>query len=209
MGSLMETGIPMCHENFADRNIPGNFYWLNPPPTHDFDGGLWISTGPETDFWQRTHYGFCRDDGHCLLTRLAGDFQFSTRVDFEPVTQYDQCGLIIRVDPENWIKISTEYETPEHSRLGSVVTNLGYSDWATQTVSSAIGQRCYRASRRGDDFLLEYGDDGQHWDQLRITHLHRATPELAVGIYACSPVGRDFHCCFRWLEIDDNRWQQE
>ena len=201
-------GADMREERFTGEALPEGFEWLNAPPEHRLGDGLEIVTGPETDFWQGTHYGFRRDDGHCLLTRLTGDFALGTRVRFEPANQYDQCGLIVRVDAENWIKVSTEYETPEHSRLGSVVTNLGYSDWATQTVPSSVRERDYRISRRGDDFLLESAVDGGAWDQLRIAHLHGATPELAVGVYACSPVGRAFRCRFELLTIDDNHWQR-
>jgi len=199
----------MRQEHFSDHALPEGFYWFNPPPGQRLGAGLEMITGPETDFWQRTHYGFRRDDGHCLFTRLHGDFQFTTRVSFEARNQYDQCGLMIRADAENWIKLSTEYETPAHSRLGSVVTNLGYSDWATQTVSSGIRQRWYRASRRGLDFLLEASLDGDDWEQLRIAHLHRAGAELEAGVYACSPVGRDFRCRFAFVETDDNHWQAE
>ncbi|MFN2340367.1 MAG: DUF1349 domain-containing protein [Halanaerobium sp.] len=46
--------------------------------------------------------------------------------------------MILRLDRENWIKISTEYEDQKISRLGSVVTNPNYSDWATEDISSEI-----------------------------------------------------------------------
>jgi regulation of enolase protein 1 (concanavalin A-like superfamily) len=192
--------------NFAEAHIPPNFYWLNVPLSFDYQQGLKLITKPHTDFWQGTHYGFRRDDGHCLLTELAGDFQVQTSVTFQPVSQYDQCGLIIRVDAKNWLKCSVEFENSSISRLGSVVTNLGFSDWATQTISSTIQRMDYRASRRGSDFLLEYSPDGSQWHQMRIAHLHHCPPTLQVGLYACSPVGERFECCFKYFEMADNAW---
>jgi len=187
--------------DFREPALPPDFHWLNPPLRHRLGHGLELFTDQATDFWQRTHYGFRRDNGHALLNAIAGDFALTTRVEFQPLSQYDQCGLMVRVDPENWIKFSTEFEDAQHSRLGSVVTNLGYSDWATQDVSSGQRERWYRIRRDGDDFLLEHSDDGRGWHQQRIAHLHRATNSLEAGVYACSPIGEAFWCRFHFLEI--------
>jgi regulation of enolase protein 1 (concanavalin A-like superfamily) len=193
-------------EKFQQPTLPKSFYWFNEPAKYHLGSGLEIYTDKETDFWQRTHYGFQRDDGHCLLTRQSGDFCLMTHVEFRPREQYDQCGLIVRIDRENWIKVSTEYESEECSRLGSVVTNLGYSDWATQDISSNYSEMWYRISKNGADFLLENSFDGQTWLQLRITHLHKLSNPLEVGVYACSPIGKDFWCRFDLLEISKNEW---
>lgn len=189
--------------------IPEGFFWFNEPRHYFFEEGLNILTSANTDFWQGTHYGFRRDNGHALLTRTQGDFTLSTQTEFEAKTKYDQCGLLARVDSRNWIKCSVEYENADQSRLGSVVTHLGYSDWATQDVSSNIRLVGYRLSRRGQDFLLEYALEPGDWRQMRVAHLHEAGASLAVGIYACSPLGENFHCRFRFISLDPNRWHAE
>ncbi len=193
-------------ETFTAPGMPVGFYWFNPPDTYHFGHGAEIVTNPETDFWQTTHYGFQRDDGHCLFTRITGDFTMTTHVTFKPRSQYDQCGLMVRANAQNWIKMGIEYEDTAVSRLGSVVTNLGYSDWATQDISSAVSERWYRLSRNGNDFLLEQAADGKTWQQMRITHLQSGAPQLEVGPYACSPIGRDFWCRFTQVEITLNQW---
>jgi uncharacterized protein len=192
---------------FDTQQLPESFFWFNEPKRYFFNRGLNLITAAKTDFWQSTHYGFRRDDGHCLLTTVAGDFSLTTQVDCSPTTQYDQCGLMVRLDPENWIKCSVEYESPSLSRLGSVVTNWGYSDWATQDIGSTVTTMGYRISRHGQDFLLEYAPDGVTWQQMRITHLHEAKRALAIGIYACSPLGEEFHCRFHFVEIGENQWR--
>jgi uncharacterized protein len=193
-------------EQFLQPSLPGGFYWFNEPTHYHLGEGLEISTDEKTDFWQNTHYGFQRDDGHCLLTRRTGDFSLVTHVEFHPREKYDQCGLIVRIDSQNWIKVSTEYESEQGSRLGSVVTNLGYSDWATQDIASSHREMWYRISKKGSDFLLENSYDGQAWFQLRITHLHKVTEYYEIGVYACSPIGKDFRCRFKSLEILENDW---
>jgi len=56
-----------------------------------------------------------------------------------------------------------EYHNPEFSTLGSVVTNLGYSDWAFQNTSSNTNKVHYRLSRKGSDFLIEFSLDGKNF----------------------------------------------
>lgn len=99
------------------------------------------------------------------------------------LTMYDQCGLFKRIDHDNWIKISTEYENENISRLGSVVTNLGYSDWSTTDISSEIRSMWYRIRKKGNDYLIDNSWDGENWKQMIITHLHQGTEQLEVGIY--------------------------
>jgi uncharacterized protein len=191
---------------FYEKRIPEGFFWLNEPAKYYFDRGLYLITDTKTDFWQRTHYGFRKDDGHCLLTRMSGDFSIRTEVEFSPTSKYDQCGLFARIDTDNWIKASMEYENPERSRLGSVVTNFGYSDWASQDVSSDVKSMFYRLSRREKDILIEYSKDDTRWHQMRVAHLHTLNDAIEIGVYACSPVGDGFQCKFPFIEIGKNTW---
>lgn len=185
-----------------DNQLPDDFYWFNEPPEYHFDQGLIIKTEPETDFWQRTHYGFQKDSGHCLLTDIEGDFSFSVQVEYKPEAVYDQVGLMVRIDEENWIKISAEYEDEQISKLGSVVTNLGYSDWATEDISSEITFMWYRVKKKNNNFFIENSWDGENWSQMRMTHLHQKVDELAVGIYACSPKESSFEAKIKDILID-------
>lgn len=193
---------------FTD-SISDEFYWFNEPTKVHVGNGLEIWTDSGTDFWQRTHYGFRNDNGHCLLQDIEGDFTLSTQVEFRPQGQYDQCGLVLRLDEDNWIKASTEYISPENSKLGSVVTNLGYSDWATQDISPDVGQLWYRASKRGSDVRLDFSLDGVVWQQMRICHLHQPSAKITVGVYACSPLENSLWCRFNWLTFGPNEWEKE
>ncbi|HTP27940.1 MAG TPA: DUF1349 domain-containing protein [Anaeromyxobacteraceae bacterium] len=180
--------------------------WLNPPPSHRSGGGLHLETGARTDFWQRTHYGFRHDDGHFWALLVAGDFTLEARARWTPRAQYDHCGLMVRAGPESWIKCSVEREDDRRSYLGSVVTNLGFSDWATQEVGAEVREMSYRVSRRDDDFLVECASDGTDWHQLRVAHLHGCPEVLSAGVYACSPVGERFACTFEYLELRPCGW---
>lgn len=196
------------YSSFINRS-DNEFYWFNEPIKYSFDNGLSFKTSPFTDFWQKTHYGFEKDDGHCYITDLKGDFTFSSFVTFSYNEQYDQCGLIFRIDKDNWVKVSLEYENSTISRLGSVVTNNGYSDWATQDVSSEITSIWYRVHRKGQDYLLEFSHDNQIWNQLRVLHLHKDTEVISIGVYACSPKDSSFTCKVNKIIIDKCMWDEE
>jgi len=191
----------MKRYDFKSAQVPDGFYWLNEPKKYFFEQGLNLITRENTDFWQTTHYGFKRDNGHCLLTKARGDFSIKTQTEFTPESRYDQCGLIARIDSENWIKCSVEHENSELSRLGSVVTNRGFSDWATQDISSDITSVMYQIRKRGKDFLIEYSLDDREWHQIRVARLHEFKDTLDIGVYACSPDGGDFKCKFYFIEI--------
>jgi len=184
-----------------------SYRWLN-PPRHDIkDGKLIVFTSPETDFWQRTHYGFQKDNGHCYIKKVNYNFSVTVRTESYPDKQYDQCGLIVRIDGDNWIKASMEYENTNHYRLGSVVTNNGFSDWATLDIKNKTVVMWYRIQNNENDFLIEYSSDGKDWNQLRITHLFNSFSYLQVGIYACSPMDSSFTAIFDNYKLEKSNWK--
>ncbi len=130
--------------------------WINRPSSSQVtDSSVEIITEPSTDFWQRSYYGFRNDNAPALLFTSDVNFTLTARVKFDYKKQFDQCGLIIYIDSDNWFKSSIEFENDDFSRLGSVVTNSGYSDWATSDIKLPT-EIWYRLSRRGPDFLVEY-----------------------------------------------------
>ena len=85
--------------------------------------------------------------------------------------RFDQCGVVMYLDSENWLKGSIEYENDNFQHLGSVVTNNGYSDWATTEIDAEIKSMWYRLSRREDDYCIECSEDGIRFKQMRICHM--------------------------------------
>ncbi|MDO4806473.1 MAG: DUF1349 domain-containing protein [Coriobacteriales bacterium] len=95
-----------------------------------------------------TYYHFRNDNAPALqLTTDEPFFSFVACCDFSGAHQrFDQCGVVMYLDSENWVKGSVEYENDEFCHLGSVVTNHGWSDWATtevKLVSSSKTPRSY------------------------------------------------------------------
>ncbi len=183
------------------------FFWINKPGVFVIESnGLTIFTDPETDFWQQTYYGFQNDNGHVFVKEFEDDFTFSVKTDFKALNQYDQCGIILYQDSGNWLKASVEYENKSFARLGSVVTNLGYSDWASTDIPSEVGSMWYRISRRGQDFCIENSTDGNIFMQMRIFHMHNPIAFARVGVYACSPLKSSFKVTFSNLKSGPCVW---
>ena len=75
-------------------------------------------------------------------------FSFIVKTQFQSKCRFDQCGIVMYLDSENWLKASIEYENDRFQHLGSVVTNHGFSDWATTEIDADIKSMWYRFSRR-------------------------------------------------------------
>jgi regulation of enolase protein 1 (concanavalin A-like superfamily) len=108
---------------------------------------------------------------------------------------------------ENWLKGSVEYENEEFQHLGSVVTNNGYSDWATTAIPANVKTMWYRFSRREDDYCIECSSDGQAFSQMRVCHMPAAADEISFGIYACSPEESSFTAIFSDMKITECTWK--
>lgn len=185
-----------------------DFNWINQPTNYELHSkNLSIQTQADTDFWQRTYYGFQNDNAPALLTEIEDDFTFTVKTNFDYKNQYDQCGVLLYQDNENWVKASIENENKTMARLGSVVTNLGFSDWATTDISATISELWYRLSRRGQDFYIEYSEDGIHFKQIRILHMHKPFSVARVGVYACSPQQSSFTAVFSEFKIESCKWR--
>ena len=111
------------------------------------------------------------------------------------------------LNSDNWLKGSVEYENEEFQHLGSVVTNNGWSDWATTAIPANVKTMWYRFSRRGDDFCIECSNNGVDFSQMRICHMDAASDRISFGIYACSPEDSSFTAVFSDMKVTECMWK--
>ena len=182
--------------------------WTRPPKEYTLGpDSITLVTEPGTDLWQRTYYGFRNDNAPVLqLETEEKYFSFTVKTEFESHHRYDQCGVAVYLDSDNWLKASVEYENADFQRLGSVVTNRGYSDWATTDIPSSVKALWYRLSRRESDYCLEASYDGVEFHQMRICHLEAGGGKIRFGVYACSPEDSSFKAIFSNLSLTECRW---
>ena len=182
--------------------------WTRQPADFSIaDDKIEIITAPHTDLWQRTYYHFRNDNAPILQMKTDEKFfSFVVKTEFESKHRFDQCGVVMYLDSENWLKGSIEYENEAFQHLGSVVTNHGYSDWATTEIDASIQSMWYRFSRRADDYCLECSEDGVVYRQMRICHMFHGSGTIQFGIYACSPEDSSFKATFTHMELTECKW---
>lgn len=186
------------------------FYWIRQPKQYEVnEHSVEVITKPYTDLWQRTYYHFRNDNAPVFQMETDEKFfSFIVKTDFQDShCRFDQCGVVMYLDSENWLKASVEYENAQFQHLGSVVTNLGYSDWATTEIDAGIRSIWYRFSRREDDYCIECSYDGIVFQQMRICHMHKGNETIRFGIYACSPENSSFKAVFSNMQLTECRWK--
>lgn len=128
VGALGVTQASLSQTVEADL-IP-RMIWFNEPASSKRVGEkLIVHSRPKTDFWRKTFYGYITDNGHFLHLRADGNFTFEARVNGRYAALYDQAGLMVRVNPENWMKCGTEFF--DGKRHASVVFTREFSDRST------------------------------------------------------------------------------
>ncbi len=171
------------------------FEWLNEPPHWQaHEGGVSLTTGKDTDFWQSTFYGFRRDDGHAMLKPVSGDFSASAVIVGKYEHLYDQAGLMLRIDARNWIKTGIEYT--DGLMHFSVVVTREVSDWSViplpdATPADRVGARL---TRHDDAVRVQYAIGGGAWRMARLAPFSAA--DARVGVMACSPQRAGFEARF-------------
>ena len=185
-----------------------NMKWTRAPKRYKItDDSIEIITEPHTDLWQRTYYHFRNDNAPVLQIETDEKyFSFVVKTEFDTKVRYDQSGIVMYLDSENWLKASMEYENEEIQRLGSVVTNNGYSDWSSVDVDAKIKSVWFRFSRRDNDFCIESSTDGVHFKQMQICHMFNVKDTIRFGVYACSPENSSFKATFTEMEIIECKW---
>lgn len=182
--------------------------WTRSPKDYSItENKIEIITEPHTDLWQRTYYHFRNDNAPVLQMKTDEKyFSFTIKTEFASKHRFDQCGVVMYLNSENWLKASIEYENENFQHLGSVVTNHGYSDWATTEIDAGIKSMWYRLSRRDDDFCIECSYDGKTFSQMRVCHMYEAKEEIQFGIYACSPEDSSFKATFTEMDFGECKW---
>jgi len=172
--------------------------WLNEPREWiSRNDGLSARSEAKTDFWRKTHDSEIRHSGHYYFNTVAGDFTAQVRITGEYNSQYDQAGLMLRIDNQTWLKCGIEFL--EGKQYASAVVTRDYSDWSITPLSNpiAIWVQC---ARRGRTFTVRYSLDGIEYEMIRQSYLTDET-ELQVGMMLAAPKGNGFGVLFEHYHL--------
>jgi hypothetical protein len=194
---LERTALAMT-EGSAD--LIGRMTWMNDPASFKRNGDpLIVRSRAKTDFWRKTFYGYITDNGHFFHLPVSGDFVFEARVNGQYAALYDQAGLMVRLDAENWMKCGTEFF--DGRRHASVVFTRDFSDWSTMPDLSDTAPVWWRAIRKKDSIETHCSLDGKNFTAIRQGYFQPGT-KVEVGIMCAAPEGPGFDATFDLLKLE-------
>lgn len=175
--------------------------WTNEPAHWTWDDGrLLVTTSANTDYWSRTFYGFIRASGHFFHREVAGDFSARVRVSAGYEALYDQAGLMLLADADNWVKAGIEY-TDGAMHVSTVVTRDGYSDWSQQPVPERARDGIeLRVTRHEEALRVQYRLPGESWRMIRLAMLPMHNT-VQIGMMCCTPERAGLEVSFDTFEV--------
>lgn len=173
--------------------------WFNEPEEWKIENDvLEMHVTPKTDFWRISHYGFTVDDAPFYFTEVGGEFESKLKIEGGYRERFDQAGLMIRLDHENYIKAGIEYVDGKFNL--SVVVTHQTSDWSVIELEKPVKEIWIKAIRRLDAVEVYYSFDNREYKMMRNAWLSANHP-VRVGMFAASPDGCGFKARFSDFEI--------
>jgi hypothetical protein len=174
---------------------------MNEPTEWSSNGiALNVVTEASTDFWRVTGEGVdaVRDNGHLFGETIAGEFDLSVDIHGHFTEQYDQAGVMVRVDDHQWFKTGIEF-FEGIPRFSTVVT-FGYSNWMLTDFPEPFDHLGIRISHRGDAVEVHRSLNGGPPEFSAHLYLPPGRPKFA-GVMCAAPKGTGFDVIFRNLII--------
>lgn len=156
---------------------------------------LTISDSKKTEKYERNL--FIRLDGYGSNFRENAMVQRTGAMgDYK--TRFDQAGLMLRIDHENYIKTGIEYVDGQYN-LSAVVTHKT-SDWSVITLDKPVSYVWIKAVRRLDAVEIFYSFDDKEYTLMRNAWLQDNRPVM-VDVMGGSPDGNGFQSKFEHFTI--------
>lgn len=173
--------------------------WFNEPESWTIDNGkLVMDVTPQSDYWRVSHYGFTVDDAPFLYTLRGGEFEVKVKISGKYKVRFDQAGLMLRIDKENYVKAGIEFVDGKYN-LSAVVTH-GTSDWSVIKLDEPVDFVWIKAVRRLDAIEIFYSFDDKEYTMMRNCWMQDNTP-IMVGMMAACPDGNGFEATFEEFKI--------
>lgn len=168
--------------------------WFNEPAQWTVsEKSLTMTVTPRSDYWRISHYGFTVDDAPFYYAEYGGEFEAKVKVSGDYKTRFDQAGMMLRVDHENYIKAGIEFVNGK-CNLSSVVTHHT-SDWSVITLDTPVECIWIKAVRRRDAIEIFYSFDDQDYKLMRNAWMEANRP-MKIGLMGASPDGDGFEVTF-------------
>lgn len=173
--------------------------WFNEPAKWEVKNNvLNMFVTPQSDYWRISHYGFTVDDAPFYYSTYGGEFEVKVKITGDYKTRFDQMGLMLRIDAENYIKAGVEFVDGKYN-LSTVVTHKT-SDWSVIALDKTPSFVWIKAVRRLDAVEVFYSYDDKTYTMMRNAYLQDNVPVM-VGLMAASPDGKGFDAKFEHFTV--------
>lgn len=173
--------------------------WFNEPAKWEIKNNtLSIFVTPQSDYWRISHYGFTVDDAPFLYSTYGGEFEVKVKISADYKVRFDQSGLMLRIDHENYIKTGIEFVDGKYN-LSSVVTHKT-SDWSVITLDRVPPFVWIKAVRRLDAVEIFYSFDDKEYHMMRNAWFQDNCPVM-VGLMGACPDGNGFEAKFEHFSV--------
>lgn len=168
--------------------------WFNEPAHWQINGGtLTMDVTPNSDYWRISHYGFTVDDAPFYYAEYGGEFEAKVKISGDYKVRFDQAGMMIRLDHENYIKTGIEFVDGKYN-LSTVVTHKT-SDWSVIALDRPVDYIWIKAVRRFDAVEIFYSFDDKEYQMMRNAWVEANHP-VKIGMFAACPDGNGFKARF-------------
>ena len=180
--------------NFAWGQTLEKMNWFNEPSQWKIaNGTLTMDVTPKSDYWRISHYGFTVDDAPFYYAEYGGEYEVKVKVKGDYKVRFDQAGLMLRVDHENYIKTGIEFVDGKYN-LSTVVTHTT-SDWSVIALDRPVEYIWIKAVRRLDAIEIFYSFDDKEYQMMRNAWMPANCP-MKIGMFAACPDGDGFKVTF-------------
>lgn len=200
MKKLMIMGLAFAGSlHIAAAQSLDKMLWFNEPEQWEIrNNALSMFVTPQSDYWRISHYGFTVDDAPFYYATYGGEFEVKVKVSGDYRERFDQAGLMLRIDHENYIKAGIEFVDGKFN-LSTVVTHHT-SDWSVIKLDKEVPYIWIKAVRRLDAVEIFYSFDDKEYTLMRNAWLQDNTPVM-VGMMAASPDGKGFQATFEHFQV--------
>ncbi len=184
---------------FAGAQTLEKMNWFNEPDNWSISGKtLTMDVTPKSDYWRISHYGFTVDDAPFYYAEYGGEFEAKVKITGDYKVRFDQAGMMIRIDHENYIKTGIEFVDGKYN-LSTVVTHTT-SDWSVIALDRPVDAIWIKAVRRLDAIEIFYSFDDKEYHMMRNAWMAANTP-VKIGMFAACPDGNGFKATFSDFKV--------
>lgn len=199
MNKIILTLLALCAYTLTSAQTLEKMNWFNEPDSWAINGRtLTVDVTPHTDYWRISHYGFTVDDAPFYYAEYGGEFEAKVKITGDYRVRFDQAGMMIRIDHENYIKTGIEFVDGKYN-LSTVVTH-NTSDWSVIALDRPVDAIWIKAVRRLDAIEIFYSFDDKEYFMMRNAWMAANTP-VKIGMFAASPDGQGFKATFSDFKV--------